>query len=137
MVNIKGFPLLHEEDCKRLFSADAFYTHLFFLKPIYKSLPDFTEFDDEEKEDYIFKNLKQGDYLVGLDVISDKWVNKGFCAMLLEKYGLVLDESTPMVKKADYYEGWQKEESFVYLSFQHIAYSVCPPLLVSVSENDL
>jgi len=59
-------------------------------------------------------------YLVGLEIISEKWVNKGFCGMLLETYGLVLDEANPMVKKGN--RG--NEESLIYLSFDHIAFAV-------------
>ena len=72
MVNIKGFPLLHEEECKEMFSADMPFSGYYFMKPIYKWLPDFSELDDKEKEKYIFKNLKEGMYLVGLEIISEK-----------------------------------------------------------------
>lgn len=128
MVNIKGFPLLHEDDCKELFSADMSFFASYFMKPIYKWLPDFSDLDDEEKAKYIFKNLKEGMYLVGLEIISEKWVNQGFCGMLLEKYGLVLDEANPMVKK----ENRVSEKSLIYLSFDHIAFAV-HSVAVSVS----
>lgn len=128
MVNIKGFPLLHEEECREMFSADMSFSGYYFIKPIYKWLPDFKELDDEEKAKYIFKNLKQDMYLVGLEIISEKWVNKGFCAMLLETYGLVLCEANPMEKKGDRGD----EESLIFLSFKHIAFAV-HPVSVSVS----
>ena len=128
MVNIKGFPLLHEEECKEMFSADMSFSGYYFMKPIYKWLPDFSDLDDEEKAKYIFKNLKEGMYLVGLEIISERWVNKGFCGMLLETYGLVLDEANPMVKKGDRGD----EESLIYLSFDHVAFAV-RSVTVSVS----
>ena len=53
MVNIKGFPLLHEEECKEMFSADMSFSGYYFMKPIYKWLPDFSDLDDEEKAKYI------------------------------------------------------------------------------------
>jgi hypothetical protein len=43
MVNIKGFPLLHEEECKEMFSADMSFSGYYFMKPIYKWLPDFSD----------------------------------------------------------------------------------------------
>lgn len=120
MINIKEFPLLDQEKCKEMFSADMSFSGYYFIKPIYEWLPDFSGLDDEEKAKYIFKNLKEGMYLVGLEVISEKWVNKGFCRMLLETYGLVLNEANPMVKKGDRNE----EESLIYLSFEHVAFAV-------------
>lgn len=120
MINIKGFPLLHEDECNDLFSAEDSFTGYYFVKPIYKYLPDTDGLDDEEKAKYKFKNVKEGLYLVGLEIISDRWVSKGFCGMLLETYGLVLDEANPMVKKGD--RG--NEDSLVYLKFDHIAFAV-------------
>ena len=121
MINIKGFPLLHEEECREMFSNDRSFSGYYFMKPVYEWLPDFGDLvDDEEKSKYIFKNVKEGNYLVGLGIISEKWVNKGFCGMLLETYGLVLDEANPMVKMGD--RG--NEESLIYLSFNHVAFAV-------------
>ena len=120
MINIKGCPLLHEDECNDLFSAEGSFTGYYFVKPIYRYLPDTDRLDDEEKAKYKFKNVKEGLYLVGLEIISDRWVNKGFCGMLLETYGLVLDEANPMVKKGDRGD----EKSLVYLNFDHIAFAV-------------
>jgi len=120
MINIKGFPLLHEDECNDLFSAEGSFTDGFFVKPIYRYLPDFDGLNEEEKIDYKFKNVKKGLYLVRLEIISDRWVNPGFCGMLLKTYGLVLDEANPMVKRWD--SG--NEVSFVYLNFDHIAFAV-------------
>ena len=119
-ITINGFPLLREDECNGLFSAEYCFTGNYFLKPIYRWLPDFRDMDDEEKAEYNLKNVKEGLYLVRLEIISDRWVNKGFCGMLLEKYGLVLDEANPMVKKGD----GGDENSLVYLNFDHIALAV-------------
>jgi len=120
MINIKGFPLLHEEECKEMFSADMSFSGYYFMKPSYKWLPDFGELDDEDKEKYIFKNLKEGMYLVGLEIISEKSVCRGFCGMLSNTYGLVLEKANPMVKKGDTGD----EESLIYLSFEHVAFAI-------------
>ena len=63
--------------------------------------------------------------------ISDKWVNKGFCSMLLNQYGLVLDESNPMIKIQD--DDYQK--SFVYLNFCHVAFSVHDAYGIKMTVN--
>ena len=118
MINIKGFPLLHEDECNDLFSSEDDFTGYYFVKPIYKYLPDKDSWDGEEKDK--FNNVREGLYLVGLEIISDRWVNKGFCLRLLESYGLVLDEANPMVKKGDRGD----EDSFIYLNFNHICFAV-------------
>ena len=121
MITIKGIPLLHEDECTDLFSADSTWSdYYYFIKPIYKYLPDTDGMDDEERANYKFKNVKEGKYLVGLEIISDHWVNKGFCGSLLTHYGLVLDEGNPIVKKGDNGD----DDSLVYLSFDHIAFAV-------------
>jgi len=126
MITIKGFPLLHEDECDTMFSADQSWAGEFFIKPKYKWLPDSRE--DEEREGYLLKDIKPGMYLVGLEVISDRWLNKGFCAMLLNHYGLVLDESYPMARMDNY----KHEKTYVHYSFEHITDHSHNPLEVSL-----
>lgn len=114
------FPLLRQEQCNGLLNSDDdSLAEDYFMKPIFKPLPDTDGLSDEEKAKYKFRDIEEGWYLVGLEIISNMWVNKGFCGMLLETYGLVLDESYPMVKKDRH-----RDESFVYLKFEHIVFSV-------------
>jgi hypothetical protein len=119
MVSIKEIPLLHEEECNELFSSQTSFSECYFMKPIYTFLPDFSYLAEEEKPGYLFKNLEEGQYLIGLEIISEKSVGMGFCSMLLKSYGLVLDEATPMIKK----NNKRDEESFIYMSFRHIAFA--------------
>ncbi len=121
MINLSGFPLLHQDECKEMFSAEDFWSGYYFVKPIYKWLPDFKDLDDDERAKYKFKNVKEGMYLVGLQIIADRWVNKGFCGSLLENYGLVLDEANPITKKGD---GKFDEDAMIMLNFDHIAFAV-------------
>ncbi len=79
MINLNGFPLLHEDECKEMFSAEDAWAGYYFVKPIYEWLPDFQNLDDDERAKYKFKNVKEGMYLVGLQIIADRWVNRGFC----------------------------------------------------------
>ena len=131
MINLNGFPLLHEDECKEMFSSENSWAGYYFIKPIYRWLPDFQQLDDDERAKYKFKNVKKGMYLVGLKIIADRWVNKGFCGTLLERYGLVLDEANPIIKKGDSkYDG----ESMIMLNFDHIAFAV-HSVTVSVVPN--
>ena len=129
MISIKGFPFLHEDECNDLFSAQGCFTGDYLVKPIYRYFPNTDGLDVEEKEKYKFKNVKEGLYLVGLEVISDGWVNKGFCGMLLKQYGLVLREANPIVKKCDRGD----ENSLIYLNFYHIAFAVYSENVSAVS----
>ena len=121
MINLNGFPLLHEDECKEMFSSENSWAGYYFIKPIYKWLPDLQNLDDYERSKYKFKNVKEGMYLVGLKIIADRWVNKGFCGTLLERFGLVLDEANPINKKGD---SKYDKESMIMLSFDHIAFAV-------------
>lgn len=121
MINLNGFPLLHEDECKEIFSAENNWAGYYFVKPIYKWLPDMQELEDYEREKYIFKNIKEGRYLVGLKIIANGWVNPGFCCTLLQQYGLVLEEANPITKKA---EGLHDQESMIMLNFKNIAFAV-------------
>lgn len=132
MISIKGFPLIKEKEFNEMLSHDSSFSGCFFLKPIFQFLPDYSDLCEEEREKYIFKKIKKGVYLIGLELISDKWVNKGFCAMIFENFGLVLKQANPIVKKNDIYH----EQSLVYLSFEHIGLAVYS-LDISVSQNGL
>lgn len=118
MINIQNIPLLSEEseDYKNFFSSDMWGGD-YLIKPILTWLPDFDEMDDEEKKKYKLKNLKEGLYLTAMEIISDKWVNKGFCASLFSTFGIILDEAYPVEMKADHYK---TEKSMLFLRFEHI-----------------
>jgi hypothetical protein len=61
-----------------------------------------------------FDGIPEGLYLTGLEVISSKWVNKGYCALLFAHYGLVIDEARPML-------GIDNERyPLIYISFVHV-----------------
>lgn len=118
MINIKGIPLLHEDDCLSLFTPEGFLSSYYFLKPKYKYLPDLKYIDEKEKSEYFLKDIKEGFYLIGLQVISDNWVNRGFCELVLTRLGLVLVEANPMTKKGNF-----GKRSLFYLNFKHIAFA--------------
>jgi hypothetical protein len=114
------FPLVENTECHDLFTGEGSFIGIYSMKPIFEWLPNFNGLDEEEKKEYKYKNIKEGNYLVGLEVISDRWVNKGFCGMLLECYGLVLDEAYPMSKIGD---SKFDENPMIYLKFDHITFS--------------
>lgn len=120
MINIQNIPLVHEEseEYKEFFSSGRWGTE-YLIRPIWKWLPDFDEMDDEEKKKYKLKNMKEGLYLTGMQIISEKWVNKGFCASLFATFGIILDEAYPVEMKKDAY-GIQK--TMLYLNFEHILF---------------
>ena len=60
MINIKGLPLKHEDECQNLFDPNRHFVGNYFVKPIYKYLPDTKGLDDEERLSYEFKNVKEG-----------------------------------------------------------------------------
>lgn len=116
MIEINGYKLATAEDALDLFDADHSFSGQYHIKPIYSYLPDFTNMEEEEKKEYVFKDVPEGSYLVGLEVISDQWVNKGFCNTLFRSYGLILDESYPLAMRASRHD---TEASMVFLSFRH------------------
>ena len=121
MINIKGVPLVHEEDdMGRLFNPGNCLTDKYLLRPIYTYLPNMSELNDEERKDYKFKDVKEGLYLTGLEVVSDQWVNKGFCAALLERFGLVLNEAFPIKRISNY----SSEKTMIMLNFKHIVFAL-------------
>lgn len=121
MININNIPLVTDEsnDYKNFFSEE--YENEYLIKPIFKYLPDFDGMGANEKRNYKFKHLKEGRYLVGMEIISDKWVNKGFCANLFRFFGLILDESYPVVMNKNEYS---TEKSMVFLRFEHILFDI-------------
>ena len=120
MVKIEGFPILLEEECQDMFNSDFGFFERYFLKPKYEWLPDFGELNEEEKTKYKFKNLKEGMYLVGMEIITENWVDVGYCNYLLEQCGLVLDSANVMEMKGS--RG--SKESLICLTFKHIILSV-------------
>ena len=114
-VKINGIPLACESECDMLFSTDGWGGY-FFIRPIYRHFPDMTGLDDNERNNYKFKNLLDDMYLVGLELIAEDWVNMGFCAALLERYGLVLKEANPITKKNE-----NHDLPMLYMNFEHIA----------------
>jgi hypothetical protein len=112
------FPFVHEDDCKGIFEPETPLSDAYFLKPEYKYFPDTDGLEDDEKEKYKFKNVKPGMYFIGLKVISEEWVNLGFCGSLLSQYGLVLAEANPIIKKGNH--RWSPGIAMIELSFTHI-----------------
>jgi hypothetical protein len=110
MINIKGFTIISEEEVKGGMFDDIF-TEDRFVKPIFKNLPDFDGLNNEEKKEYLFRDIKKGSYLVGLEIISEKFMS---CGVLLNYCGLVVSSVTPILKQGE-------EESLYLLTFRHIS----------------
>ena len=121
MININNIPLVHQEDedAKNFLNPDNFMSGYYLVKPIWTYLPDFDEMDDAEKKKYKLRSIKEGLYLTGLELISDKWVNKGFCASIFSTFGIILDEAYPVEMKSEHYK---TEKSMVFLRFEHILF---------------
>jgi hypothetical protein len=109
MINIKGIPLLRAEECIDLFDMESILSIDAFLKPKYQMLPDFDGLEEIERNSYLLRNITEDTYLIGLEVITDSWVNPAFCSSLIDTYGLVLKEVHPMAKTG-----------YTHLIFTHI-----------------
>ena len=114
MITINNLPLVKAENVN-LFE-DQMWSTAYFLKPEYTYLPDFSDMDEEDKLTYNLKDIEEGMYLVGLEVISDVWVSAGFLGVLLDVYGLLLDESYPVEQKDKH----KVSKTFVHLKFKHV-----------------
>lgn len=135
LIKLNGIPLLTEEQCQGLFSTDDWGGD-YLMKPIYRDLSDTSDLSESERKNYRFKELPDELYLVGLVVVSDDWVNKGFCGSLFETYGLVLDEAHPITKKEK-----NNSESMMQLTFGHAGITRWPYMpeganIVITNEED-
>lgn len=93
----------------------------FLVMPEYSYLPDYENLSDEEKEDYFLKNIDEGLYITGCTIISDKWVNKGFCGYMIREFGLIIDEAFPLKRiKSEYSEECLIEIRFKHICFEHM-----------------
>lgn len=120
MITIKGFSFATAEDCKTLFSQDHMSGDWYAIKQVFTYLPDFSDIDEEDKENYIYKTLPPDEYLTELEIFSDKWVSIGFCRLLLMKLGMVLREVFPIIQKGRNGEN----NCLIKLVFEHITMNI-------------
>lgn len=115
----KGFNIVTDEEIE-LFNYKDYSDHAeFFFRPIFKLLPDLEGMDKKEINKYFFKDIPEGFYFVGLEIISNTWINKGFCSHLFKEYGLILDETNPMQKIGNY-----SEEPMIFVRLEHILFDL-------------
>lgn len=119
MIIFSEIPIVNKEKSMELFNNDYSFSGMYFFKPDYKWLPDFSDMDGDEKENYIFRDLEEGLYFTNLEIISSHIVSAGLCSILLNKFGLVLEKSNPMVKL----DGDGCNTEFVFISFEHIVFA--------------
>lgn len=91
MLQISKLPLVHKNAV--LFEELNWHDD-YTVKLKYTYFPQ----EKEDNDPAWFDGVPEGLYLTGLDVISSKWVNRGYCALLFARYGLVIDEAYPMLE---------------------------------------
>ncbi len=115
-LDIKRVPLVTEDSAeyKAFFHSDRWGNH-YLVKTLIECLPDFDGMDAEAKKKYKLKSIKEDWYIVGMEVMSDKWICAGFCGELFSTFGLILEGANPVVIKGD-----NSEKSMVLLRFEHV-----------------
>ena len=118
-ININGLPLLNENECTEYLSYDGLFESNFFFKPIFRFLPlsdtsDLSAFDNAVNK----LSIPDGIYLIGLGVISKKWIDMGFCGGVYRNMGLVINYAYPMSRSG----GSLSEDPFINISFIHAMY---------------
>lgn len=123
-IYLKGLPLLHEKDFDKkvcdLLHSDSCISDRYFIKANYEWLP-----HEWMKDEY--SSLEEANYLVGLEIMSSEWVNKGLCSYIFKVCGLVLDEAYP-IKSQEF-----DKEAWVLLRFEHVLYE---SIVNNVSPSD-
>jgi hypothetical protein len=113
-INNLRYPIITAKEFTKY--SDDFLMTEYFVRPKFASLPDLDSLDEEEKEAYKFKDIPEDVYLVGLEVISETWVNRGFCGRILEAFGLVVDEAFPVSQTESTYS----TKTLIRINFGHV-----------------